>query len=329
MHSLDPKRVLMSSQSSGDASRPRLLTVGAEYAGQRIDNFLLTALKGAPRSLVYRILRTGEVRVNKGRIKPEYRLQAGDEIRVPPIRLSEAAPAPQPGQRVLHDLAGRILYEKDGLLVLNKPAGLAVHGGSGVSYGVIEALRAMRPEARFLELVHRLDRDTSGLLMVAERRSVLSALHEQLRDGKMEKVYVALLAGRLRGREHRVEAPLKKNVLASGERIVRVARDGKEAVTLFRVIEQFDKATLVEARPLTGRTHQIRVHAQQLGHPIVGDDKYTSEEINRSFRPFGLERLFLHAHDLTIRVPGQKAPLTLHAPLEPELLAGLEVLRRG
>lgn len=308
----------------------RFLTITENEEGQRLDNFLITALKGAPRTLIYRIVRTGEVRVNKGRIKPEYRLQIGDIVRVPPIRLSEEAPAPVPSPQLSQSLSDRILYNQDGIIVLNKPTGLAVHGGSGVAYGAIEALRAIYPQKEFLELVHRLDRDTSGLLMIAEKRSVLRVLHEQLRDGKMQKVYVALLAGKLKGGHHKVTAPLDKNNLASGERVVRVSREGKPAETHFQVIERFDNCTLVEARPLTGRTHQIRVHAQFLGHPILGDEKYTSNENNKTAKDqWGLNRLFLHARDLVLNVPGQDKPLELHCPLAPELAQVLEKLRHA
>lgn len=319
----------MKAPESGSGDSVRFLTVDGEYAGQRIDNFLITQLKGVPRTLVYRILRKGEVRVNKGRIKPEYRIQAGDVIRVPPLRLAEVAPPPQPGAGLIRELASRIVYDEHGLLVLNKPSGLAVHGGSGVSYGAIEALRVVRPDKHFLELVHRLDRDTSGLLMVAEKRSLLKALHEQLREGKMHKVYVALLVGRLKGGEHDINAPLKKTVMATGEHIVRVSREGKEARTHFRVLDRIGDTTLVEATLFTGRTHQIRVHAQFLGHPIVGDEKYGNDEINQHMRRFGLNRLFLHARDLRIQLPNMEKPLSLHCPLEPDLAAGLENLRRG
>lgn len=318
----------MTSEQEAPASA-RLVTVPDDVAGQRIDNFLLTQLKGAPRTLVYRILRTGEVRVNRGRIRPDYRLQAGDVVRVPPLRLAEPAPATRPAPGAARELGGRVVYEDDGLLVLNKPAGLAVHGGSGVAWGVIEALRTLRPEAPFLELVHRLDRDTSGLLMIAKKRSLLRELHGHLREGQMEKVYVALLSGRLKGASHRITAPLKKNTLPNGERIVRVSREGKEAVTTFTVLERIGNTTLVEARIETGRTHQIRVHAQYLGHPLVGDEKYGNDEFNRQMRPFGITRLFLHARDLTIHLNGMTRPLALHCPLEPDLLAALEQLRRA
>lgn len=313
----------------GAPASARLITVPDDVAGQRLDNFLLTQLKGAPRTLVYRIVRTGEVRVNKGRIKPDYRLQAGDVVRVPPLRLAEekdAADRPAPG--AVRQLADRVVYEEGGLLVLNKPAGLAVHGGSGVAWGVIEALRVLRPEAPFLELVHRLDRDTSGLLMIAQKRSVLRELHELLRQGRMEKTYVALLSGRLKGATHQVTAPLDKTSLPNGERIVRVSRDGKEALTDFKVIERIGDTTLVEARPKTGRTHQIRVHAQYLGHPLVGDEKYGNDGINKAMRAHGLTRLFLHARDLRLHMSGMTKDLRLHCPLEPELESVLEKLRR-
>lgn len=316
---------------SDEGARPsaRLLTVPDDIAGQRIDNFLLTQLKGAPRTLVYRILRTGEVRVNKGRIGPDYRLQPGDVVRIPPLRLAEPERQVLPGAGVARELGSRIVYEANGLLVLNKPAGLAVHGGSGVAWGVIEAMRVLRPEAPFLELVHRLDRDTSGLLMVAEKRSVLRELHGLLREGKMSKVYVALLAGRLKGAVHKVQAPLKKTTLPMGERIVRVAREGKEAQTEFRVLERIGDTTLVEARPLTGRTHQIRVHAQYLGHPLLGDEKYGNDKLNKEMRAFGLSRLFLHARNLRLRFGGMSKDIELNCPLEPDLVQVLESLRRA
>ena len=310
-------------------STVRFLTVGENQDGQRLDNFLITALKGAPRTLVYRIVRTGEVRVNKGRARPDTRVHDGDIVRVPPLRLAEENPAPVAGARLTRSLRERVIYHQDGLIVLNKPAGLAVHGGSGVPFGVIEAMRSVFPEKDFLELVHRLDRDTSGLLMVAEKRSVLRELHEQLRQGRMRKTYVALLAGNLKGGQHTVTAPLHKGNLPNGERIVRVSRDGKEAKTVFKVIERFANATLVEASPLTGRTHQIRVHAQFLGHPILGDEKYGQDETNKAARAWGLNRLFLHARALTLTLPGKEKPLALESPLADDLQSVLEVLRHA
>ncbi|MDO9180245.1 MAG: 23S rRNA pseudouridine(955/2504/2580) synthase RluC [Agitococcus sp.] len=317
----------MTDDTSSQAAR--FLTITENEDGQRLDNYLLTKLKGAPRTLIYRIVRTGEVRVNKGRIKPEYRLQIGDIVRVPPLRLSEEAAPATPSPQLSQSLSDRILYQEHGIIAMNKPTGLAVHGGSGVAYGLIEALRAIYPTKEFLELVHRLDRDTSGLILVADKRSILRHLHEQLRDGKMHKVYVALLAGNLKGANHKVTAPLDKTNLASGERVVRVSRDGKAAETHFKVIERFENCTLVEAKPLTGRTHQIRVHAQFLGHPILGDDKYCPNEKNKEAKDkYGLNRLFLHARDLTFKLPNEEAPVKLQCPLAPELTQVLETLRK-
>lgn len=297
------------------------------HEGQRVDNFLLTHLKGVPRSHIYRILKTGEVRRNGGRIKPQDRLLTGDRLRIPPVRRSEAAePASAPSRHWQSEIDRRILHEDDDLLVLNKPAGLAVHGGSGIRLGVIETLRLMRPEARFLELVHRLDRDTSGCLLIAKKRSALRALHEQFRDDDINKGYLALLAGRWARRSFLVDAPLRKNTLKSGERLVCVARDGKEAQTQFRRLRAFDGATLVEARPVTGRTHQIRVHALAMGHPLVGDERYGSAETNRIFKDLGLKRLFLHASEAGFCHPRTGEPLTVEAPLDAALAKLLEVL---
>jgi 23S rRNA pseudouridine955/2504/2580 synthase len=294
--------------------------------GQRIDNFLLRRLKGVPRSVIYRILRRGEVRVNARRVGPDYRLAAGDQVRVPPVRVAAERPTPHPDGGVAATLKAAILYEDERLLIVNKPAGLAVHGGSGVSYGVIEALRALRPQDRELELVHRLDRDTSGCLMLAKRRSLLRLLHGLQRDGRIEKRYLALLAGRWRRGTARVDAPLRKSVLQGGERMVRVAADGKEAVTELRVVERFADSTLVEAVLVTGRTHQIRVHAAHLGTPILGDAKYGDAQANRRHRELGLRRLFLHASALVIHWPGEEPPLRVEAPLDPELARFLRTL---
>ncbi|HEX5360534.1 MAG TPA: 23S rRNA pseudouridine(955/2504/2580) synthase RluC [Fluviicoccus sp.] len=312
------------------SSAVRFITVKDGEEGQRIDNFLITALKGLPRTMVYRIVRKGEVRVNKGRIKADYRIQAGDVIRVPPMRLPEAPAVAAPSPHLAQFLRGRILHHQDGLIVVDKPAGLAVHGGSNLPFGLIEAMRVLFPEKEFLELVHRIDRDTSGLLMVAEKRSVLRELHEQLRQGRMRKTYVALLAGQLKGGQHKVTAPLFKTNLPNGERIVRVNNEeGKPSETVFRVIERFEHATLVEASPLTGRTHQIRVHAQFLGHPILGDEKYGNDDAGKAARAWGLNRLFLHARDLTLKMPDKPEPLKFTCPLAPELQAVVEYLRRA
>ncbi|SER71152.1 ribosomal large subunit pseudouridine synthase C [Halopseudomonas bauzanensis] len=282
--------------------------ISEDQAGQRIDNYLLTRLKGAPRTLIYRILRKGEVRVNKGRIKPEYRLRAGDSIRIPPVRLPQPDEPALVGQGILNALESNILYEDKGLIVVNKPAGLAVHGGSGLDFGVIEAMRQLRPELQQLELVHRLDRDTSGCLMIAKKRSMLRHLHAELRgDGPgkgVTKCYLALVRGRWPSTVKKVHAPLLKNNLRSGERMVEVNPEGKESLTEFRVIQRFgDFATLVEARPITGRTHQIRVHARHAGHPIAGDPKYGDDDFSRIIREKGGKRLFLHAVSLSAELP--------------------------
>ena len=303
----------------------RNVTVEPDFAGQRIDNFLVRFLKGVPRSYLYRILRRGEVRVNKGRIQANYRLRAGDLIRIPPLRVAESA-EPRPGQRVLQQIQRSIVYEDSRMLVLNKPSGLAVHGGSGLSFGVIEAIRVLRPEDRHLELVHRLDRDTSGCLLIAKKRSALRILHQMMRDNGIDKRYLALLAGRWQRSRVRVDVALRKNTLKSGERIVRVDAQGKPAVTEFQVRQRFLRHTLVEARLITGRTHQIRVHTAHLGTPILGDAKYGDEHANREARGFGLKRLFLHAESLRFRWPGESRDLTIKAGLEPALRRVLERL---
>lgn len=294
----------------------RLVEVAPEFAGQRIDNFLITYLKGVPKTLIYRILRKGEVRVNKGRIKPEYKLQAGDVVRVPPVRVPERDEPVPVAQGLLQRLEAAIVHEDKGLIVLNKPAGIAVHGGSGLSFGVIEAFRQLRPYAKELELVHRLDRDTSGLLMIAKKRSMLRHLHEQLRGDGVDKRYMALVRGNWPTAQKQVRAPLLKSNLRSGERMVEVNEEGKEALTLFKVLRRFgDFATMVEARPITGRTHQIRVHALHAGHCIAGDPKYGDEDFSREIRDLGGKRLFLHAYALTVPLP-DGGELKLEAPVD-------------
>lgn len=294
----------------------RLVEVAPEFAGQRIDNFLITYLKGVPKTLIYRILRKGEVRVNKGRIKPEYKLQAGDVVRVPPVRVPERDEPVPVAQGLLQRLEAAIVHEDKGLIVLNKPAGIAVHGGSGLSFGVIEAFRQLRPDAKELELVHRLDRDTSGLLMIAKKRSMLRHLHEQLRGDGVDKRYMALVRGNWPTAQKQVRAPLLKSNLRSGERMVEVNEEGKEALTLFKVLRRFgDFATMVEARPITGRTHQIRVHALHAGHCIAGDPKYGDEDFSREIRDLGGKRLFLHAYALTVPLP-DGGELKLEAPVD-------------
>ena len=297
--------------------------MGSECAGQRIDNFLLRELKGVPRSRLYRVLRKGEVRVNKGRVKADYRLQTGDLVRIPPLRLPEPRePGRAPDAQRARVEAG-VLYEDARLLVIDKPAGLAVHGGSGLSYGLIETLRQIRPGAE-LELVHRLDRDTSGCLLVAKRRSTLRQLHELIRAGAMEKRYLALLVGDLPRDRVTVNAALAKNVLQSGERMVRVdAAAGKPARTIFRCLARASvdgqRLTLVEAELITGRTHQIRVHAAHLGTPLAGDAKYGDFEANRRLRSVGLGRLFLHASLVAFTAEHLERPLRVRAPLPDDL----------
>lgn len=316
-----------SSQPALPAPQVRRVRIGAEEAGQRIDNYLIRELRGVPRSRLYRLLRRGEVRVNGGRVEATYRLAEGDELRLPPVRVS-ADDQSRPGGRLLERLADSILYEDDRVLVLNKPAGVAVHGGSGVVHGVIEGLRALRPQAPFLELVHRLDRDTSGCLMLAKKRSALRELHGQLREQRLEKRYLALLAGKLPRGRIPVEAALERSQLRGGERMVKVDGEGRHARSLFRTVERFAGATLAEVDIATGRTHQIRVHAAHLGHPVVGDDKYGDREINRQFRHLGLRRLFLHAQSLSLRWK-DGGELSLVAPLSEDLQRVVETLRNG
>lgn len=305
----------------------RWLDIDSDMAGQRIDNFLRTQLKGVPKSMIYRILRKGEVRVNKKRIKPDYKLQNGDNVRVPPVRVAPPTDLPNPNLGQVSQLSDRILYEDEHLIVVNKPAGMAVHGGSGISFGLIEALRSLRNEET-LELVHRLDRETSGCLLVAKKRSILRSLNTQLRDKAMKKVYLALVKGEWSKLDRAVTAPLKKHVLQSGERMVRVDSEGKPSETRFKIRQRFAEGTLVQASPVTGRTHQIRVHAQSAGHPIAQDDKYGDEEFSASMRDKGLQRLFLHAETLSFTHPQSEQWITIEAPLDHELSSLLTKLTK-
>lgn len=316
------------SDSTPTSQGVQFQTVEADYQDQRIDNYLLAQLKGVPKSLVYRILRKGEVRVNKKRVKPEYKLQAGDVVRIPPVRVAAENPLPSANLAQVQALKDLILYEDGLLLVLNKPAGLAVHGGSGLQFGLIESLRALRPEAKHLELVHRLDRDTSGCILIAKRRSALRHLHEQLRNKIMDKYYLALVRGQWQPHVKRVTAPLLKNTLKSGERVVRVDVQGKPSETKFRIVQKYATATLVEASPITGRTHQIRVHTLHAGHPIAGDPKYGDADFDESLRELGLQRLFLHAHRVSFQHPQTGQTLTIEAPLDEQLQEVLSQLKR-
>jgi 23S rRNA pseudouridine955/2504/2580 synthase len=289
-----------------------LLEVGEEAAAQRIDNFLFRRLKGVPKSHVYRVLRSGEVRVNSGRVKPDYRLQAGDRIRLPPVRVAEKPKAAKPAEFP-------IVFEDAALLVVDKPAGVAVHGGSGVSFGVIESLRASRPQAKFLELAHRLDRDTSGLLMLAKKRSALVELHRMLREGEVDKRYLALAKGRWEGRTREIREPLHKYVTPTGERRVSVREGGMEAITRISVVKKSDELSFLEIQLLTGRTHQIRVHLAHAGHPLLGDEKYGDADANK-----GMKRLFLHAANLALAHPLTREALAFKAPLPPDMKAFVE-----
>jgi 23S rRNA pseudouridine955/2504/2580 synthase len=298
--------------------------------GQRLDNFLLRILGAVPRSLVYRILRTGQVRVNGKRAKPAYRLVAGDRVRLPPLQdagtRQDSTEAKTPSRSLRDFVTAAVIHEDRDLIVVNKPAGVAVHGGSGVSFGVIEALRAVHPELKELELVHRLDRETSGCLLVAKRRAVLRDLHAQLREREMQKRYLALVAGKWPFGAKTIDLPLKTNLRQGGERVVRVHNDGQSAVTTFKPIEQFGKvATLLDIDLGTGRTHQIRVHAAHAGYPVAGDEKYGDREKDAKLKAYGLTRMFLHAASLTFRRGDE--PFTATAPLPPELQAVLDALR--
>ncbi|MBO2636957.1 23S rRNA pseudouridine(955/2504/2580) synthase RluC [Shewanella algae] len=320
----------MNTETPSPNQQVRLVTIDEDNVGQRIDNFLLSKLKGVPKSMIYRIVRKGEVRVNKKRIKPEYKLVEGDQVRIPPVRVSEEnyRTAPSANLERVSRLEDRILFEDKHILVLNKPAGIAVHGGSGVDYGVIEALRSLRPQQKFLELVHRLDKDTSGVLLVAKKRSALKHLHDQLRHKQMQKDYQALVRGEWQKHDKVVKAPLLKLTLKSGERIVRVNTEGKASETRFKILQRYDGATLVQASPVTGRTHQIRVHCQYAGHPIACDEKYSEQKFDDSMRALGLNRLFLHAAQLKFTHPDTETEMTVQAPLDPELLELLDKLTR-
>lgn len=297
----------------------KLVTVTDLHENQRIDNFLMRQIKGLPKSHLYRILRKGEVRVNKKRIKPDYRLKSGDIIRIPPLRLGVPEEPIKPSSSLEKMLANRILYEDAGLLIINKPAGMAVHGGSGISLGVIEALRAMRPKEPYLELVHRLDRETSGCLLLAKKPAILKELHELLRNGQLEKKYTALVKGYWPKHLHFVDESLKKFQLQSGERMVNVNVEGKASLTEFRVLQRFASSTLVEAKPKTGRTHQIRVHAAHVGHPVAADEKYGDKEFNKQIRELGLKRLFLHASSLNFTLPATGQHYSVSAPLDADV----------
>ncbi|MFT4198524.1 MAG: RluA family pseudouridine synthase [Pseudoxanthomonas sp.] len=315
----------------GAAGGVRTVVVPADRDGQRLDNFLLGQLKGAPRSLVYKLVRSGQVRVNGGRAKAERKLVAGDQVRVPPVVLEAPAEKAAPPAGLLARMQRAIVFEDARLLVLDKPCGVASHGGSGIGFGAIETLRALRP-GQALELVHRLDRDTSGLLVLAKKRSALSELQALLREdhagGGIRKRYLTLLAGRMPAGTMDVDAPLHVGLRQGGERHVQVAPAGKPSLSHFRLLERRGGHSYCEVEIATGRTHQIRVHARHLGHPVAGDDKYGDPEVNRRLREqAGLKRLFLHAASLEFALDGGRAPYLLNAPLAPELAAVLDALK--
>jgi 23S rRNA pseudouridine955/2504/2580 synthase len=309
-------------------SPPQVLqvTVDERGAGQRLDNFLGRILKDVPRSHIFRVIRKGEVRINGKRAKPEARLQANDIVRVPPVRLGEQAPPRRAPGPLVESVTGAIVYQDPQLLVIDKPAGVAVHGGSGVSFGVIEALRAARPDET-LELAHRLDRDTSGLLMVARKPSALRTLHALLREGKVEKKYLALVKGKWELGKKRIDVPLRTDIRVGGERTVKADASGKEAASVFKPVQFFGKkASLVEVTLETGRTHQIRVHAAHAGYPLAGDEKYGEEAFNERMKALGLGRMFLHAHQLSFVWPETGVEFAASAPLPADLAAVIDAL---
>lgn len=295
------------------------LTVAIDHVGQRLDNYLLSRLKGLPKSRLYRIIRKGEVRVNKKRVQVDYRLKKEDVIRIPPLRLSAPNKKLFSNEKLSTLFEKSTIFEDKNFLAINKPSGIAVHGGSGIQLGVIEILRSIRPKQKFLELVHRLDRDTSGCLLIAKKSGVLKELHELLRTGGIKKTYLALVVGHWPQSMKKIDVPLYKNQLQSGERIVRVHKEGKNCLTEFHSIQFFSDATLIEATPITGRTHQIRVHAQYAKHPIIGDEKYGDKDANKKFRALGCKRLFLHASELVFQLPSLEQNFKLKAELPYDL----------
>jgi 23S rRNA pseudouridine955/2504/2580 synthase len=307
----------------------RLVRIAEDRDGQRLDNFLLGYLKGAPRSLVYKIVRSGQVRVNGGRVRADRRLEGGDEVRIPPVKIEDPAAKGSPSPGLMEAMAASVVFEDARLLAINKPSGIASHGGSGISFGVIETLRALRPNQE-LELVHRLDRDTSGLMVVAKKRSALSELKALMREdggAGLRKRYLALLLGRMPDGVMTVEAPLHVGLRQGGERHVQVDPAGKPSTSHFRVLERRGGHSYCEVRIETGRTHQIRVHARHIGHAVAGDDKYGDAEANRRLRDrIGLRRLFLHAASLEFALDAGRTPYVLHAPLAPDLVDALDRL---
>jgi 23S rRNA pseudouridine955/2504/2580 synthase len=315
----------MQTVTSPDAPQGvRQVPVGPERDGQRVDNALMTLLKGVPKSMIYRLLRTGQVRINGKRAKPDTRLADGDMLRIPPVRVAERPPGNAPASGMIASVADAIIFEDKHFLVIDKPSGVASHGGSGVSHGAIELLRAARPQEH-LELVHRLDRDTSGVLVFARTRAGLTGLQAEIREGKVAKQYLCLMLGHPSKAKFDVNAPLLKSVLQGGERMVRVGDNGKPSLTFFREMDQYPSARLMQATLGTGRTHQIRVHAAHVGHPLAGDPKYGDREMNKRFKDMGLNRLFLHAAHMSFDLDGRASSFS--TPLPDDLKDFLTALR--
>lgn len=297
--------------------------ISADQAGQRIDNFLMTQLKGVPRSRIYRLLRKGEVRVNKKRVSAFYRLEQDDSVRLPPLFLKEKAQHAPPSQVTTALLAERILYEDDNLLIINKPSGMSVHAGNTVRVGVVEALRHLYPKLVNMELAHRLDSETSGCLVLAKKKKILREIHALLREGKVNKIYWALTKGKWKRSEYHVNLPLHKDYRDGGKHVVEVRRDGKSALTVFAPLQIFEEASLMEVKLMTGRTHQIRVHAAYQGHPLAGDDRYGDEAFNKLARERGLKRLFLHSRSIEFTLPSLNQLIKVEASLDVELEAAV------
>jgi 23S rRNA pseudouridine955/2504/2580 synthase len=313
-------------EASGPPPKVQQVTAGEQGAGVRLDNFLARLLKDVPKTHLFRVIRKGEVRVNGKRAKPDTRLQASDIVRVPPVRVGAAAPPRRAPPAMVEGLTGAIIFEDQRLIVIDKPAGVAVHGGSGVSFGVIEALRAARPDET-LELVHRIDRDTSGLLLISRKPAALRTLHALMREGQVEKRYLALVKGKWELGQKRIDVPLRTDIRVGGERTVKAHASGKEAVSVFKPVQFFGKrASLVEVSLETGRTHQIRVHAAHAGYPLAGDEKYGEAEFNETMKASGLKRMFLHAHQLSFVWPDTGVEFTASAPLPADLAAVLDAL---
>jgi len=304
--------------------------IDKDYVGQRVDNYLLSRLKGVPKSRIYRIIRKGEVRVNKGRVKADYKLKHNDSLRIPPIRVAEKAPQKDISQfSQVKQIEDSILFESNQFMVINKPSGIAVHGGSGISFGVIEAVRALRPKEKFLELVHRIDKDTSGCLLIAKRRTYLIHFQNQLRHRKMNKQYVALVNGNWPKAVSRVDQPLKKIERASGERVVQVDHQGKASITNFEIVQDFTHHTLVTAKPVTGRTHQIRVHAKYVGYPLLGDEKYSdTQQDQKLLSKLKLKSFLLHAKKLKFTLPEDDQIMQIEAPLPAQFRNVIERLHK-